>query len=64
MLTPSVQFQRRTCQYTGRGKVIGRIAGQMVSVIYVLRKSDQETLSKLTAGAKPADPVLYDPDID
>ena len=31
--------------------------------LYVLLKSDQETLSKLTAGAKPAHPVLYDPEI-
>lgn len=56
-------FNERTRQYTGRGKVIGRIAGQMISVIYALLKSDQEILSKLPAGAKPADPVLYDPEI-
>ncbi len=56
-------FNEKTRQYAGRGKVIGRIAGQIISVIYVLLKSDQETLSKLPAGTKPPDPVLYDPEI-
>jgi len=56
-------FNERTRQYTGRGKVIGRIAGQIISVIYVLLKSDQEILSKLPAGAEPPDPRFYDPEI-
>lgn len=54
-------YDERTCKYTGRGKVIGRIAGQMVSVIYALLKKDQEILSKLAPGTKAPDPVLYDP---
>lgn len=54
-------YDERTRRYIGRGKVIGRIAGQMVSVIYTLLKHDQEIVSKLAPGAKAPDPVLYDP---
>jgi hypothetical protein len=54
-------YDERTHKYTGRGKVIGRIAGQMVSVIYALLKQDQEVVSKLAPGTKAPDPVLYDP---
>lgn len=54
-------YDERTRKYTGRGKVIGRIAGQMVTVIYALLKHDQETMSKLAPGAKTPDPILYDP---
>ncbi len=50
-------------RYTGRGKVIGRIAGQVISVIYALLKKNQEVLSKLPAGVEPPEPVLYDPEI-
>jgi transposase len=55
-------FNERTRQYTGRAKVMGRIAGQVISVIFVLLKRDAETLSKLPFGAKLPEPVLYDPE--
>jgi hypothetical protein len=32
------RYDEHTRQYTGKGKVIGRIAGQIVSVIYALLK--------------------------
>ncbi len=54
-------FNEKTRQYAGRGKVMGRIAGQMISVMFTLLKSDQETLSKTPSGTKLPDPVLYDP---
>ncbi len=54
-------YDERTRRYMGRGKVIGRIAGQIVSVIYALLKQDQEIMSKLAPGTKAPDPVLYDP---
>lgn len=54
-------YDERTRKYTGRGKVIGRIAGQMVSVIYALLKQDQEIVSKIAPGTKAPAPVLYDP---
>jgi transposase len=53
--------KRRT--YVGRGRVIGRIAGQMLGVVYALLKSDQETISKSVPGAPLPPPVLYDPEI-
>ena len=63
LLPIKCSFNEKTRRYAGRGKVIGRIAGQMISVMYALLKSDQEILSKLPAGMKPPDPVLYDPEI-
>ena len=56
-------FNEKTRRYAGRGKVIGRIAGQIISVIYALLKQDLETLSKVPSGTKPPDPLLYDPEI-
>ena len=56
-------YDERTRRYVGRGKVIGRIAGQMISVMYALLKKDQETLSNVTPGARPPEPVLYDPEV-
>ena len=53
--------KRRT--YVGRGRVIGRIAGQMLGVVYALLKSDQETISQSVPGAPLPPPVLYDPEI-
>jgi transposase len=55
------RFDERTRQYVGKGKIIGRLAGQIVSVIYALLKKDQEAVSKLSPGAEAPDPVLYDP---
>lgn len=55
------RYDEKRRAYVGRGRVIGRIAGQMLSVAYALLKSDQETLSKLTRDAPLPPPVLYDP---
>lgn len=56
-------FSERTRQYTGRAKVMGRIAGQMIAVIFVLLRQDAETLRGLSAGAQAPEPVLYDPEL-
>lgn len=56
-------FNERTRQYAGRAKVMGRIAGQIISVMFTLLKADQEAVSKLPSGTKPPAPVLYDPEI-
>ncbi len=56
-------YNERTRQYTGRAKVMGRIAGQIISVIYALLKRDLEVLSKIPSGTKLPEPVLYDPEI-
>jgi transposase len=54
-------FNERTRQYTGRAKVMGRIAGQMIALIFVLLKRDAETLRHLPTGARTPEPALYDP---
>lgn len=56
-------FDEATRRYTGRGKVIGRIAGQVVSMIYALLMTDYETTSHLAPGAKPPAPKLYESEV-
>ena len=50
----------RTHRLIGREKVIGRLAGQMTSVIYALLKQDHELLAQTEPGNKPPEPMLYD----
>jgi Transposase IS116/IS110/IS902 family len=52
-------YNERMHRHTGRGRVIGRIAGQIISLIFTLLHRDYETLSQLSPGAEPP-PVLYD----
>lgn len=47
----------------GRGRVIGRLAGQMLSVVSALLKSDQEIVAKLAPGTPLPPPVLSEPEI-
>jgi len=54
-------YDERKQNYRGKLKVIGRIAGQMTSMIFALLKTDQEMLSKVPPGQKPPAPMLYDP---
>ena len=56
-------YDERTRKYTARGKVIGRIAGQMITVAYTLLKKDQETMSKWIPGTKQPEMECYDPEI-
>jgi transposase len=53
-------YDERLQTYKGRGKVLGRIAGAMISTIYALLRTDYERLSHLAPGAKAPDPLLYD----
>lgn len=53
----------KTRESTGRMKVVGRIAGQIISTIFTLLKQDQELLARLPSGTKPPEPALYDPDV-
>lgn len=53
-------YDERTRSYKGKGKVIGRIAGQMISLIYGLLKQDAECLAKLPPGIPLPEPILYD----
>ena len=56
-------YDERIKDYRGKMKVIGRIAGQMASMIFALLKTDQETLSKVPPGQEPPPPMLYDPEV-
>ena len=56
-------YDERIKDYRGKKKVLGRIAGQMASMIFALLKTDQETLSKVPPGEAPPPPMLYDPEV-
>ncbi len=50
----------RTGKYTGKMKCVGRIAGDIVTLIYVLLRKDYDLLQSLPPGATPPEPTLYD----
>lgn len=50
----------RTGEYKGKMKCVGRIAGDIITLIYVLLKKDADLLAALPPGAKPPEPSLYD----
>jgi len=50
----------RTGKYTGKMKCVGRIAGDIITLVYVLLKKDYDLLQSLPSGAKAPDPTLYD----
>jgi transposase len=54
-------YDERVKDYRGKKKVLGRIAGQMASMIFALLKTDQETLRSVPPGENPPPPMLYDP---
>jgi hypothetical protein len=56
-------FDERTQSYTGKTRVIGRVAGQMIEAIYALLKRDAELLSRVPQGQEPPPPLLYDPEV-
>ncbi|HEU5382542.1 MAG TPA: hypothetical protein VFV38_44610 [Ktedonobacteraceae bacterium] len=60
MLPRKCRTDERTHRLIGREKVIGRLAGQMTSVIYALLKQDHELLAQTDPGKKPPEPTLYD----
>ncbi len=62
LISRKCRSDERTRRLVGREKVIGRLAGQMTSVIYALLKKDHEVLSHVAPGAKPPEPQLYDPE--
>lgn len=50
-------------RYTGQDKVIGRIAGQIIAMVYALLMTDYEVISHPAPGTKPPEPRLYDPEV-
>ncbi|GHO60655.1 hypothetical protein KSB_91300 [Ktedonobacter robiniae] len=53
-------YDERTKDYRGKIRVIGRIAGQMATMIFALLKTDYEALSQVPPGEAPPLPMLYD----
>lgn len=56
-------YNERYQAYTGKVRVMGRIAGQMTEMVYALLKRDAEVLSKVPPGQEPPPPLLYDPEV-
>lgn len=56
-------YDERKRAYRGKLKVIGRIAGQMIEMIYAFLKQDAELLTQLPPGQEPPPPMLYDPEV-
>jgi transposase len=56
-------YDERKRAYRGKLKVIGRIAGQLLEMVYALLKQDAEILSQVPPGQAPPPPILYDPEI-
>lgn len=53
-------YDERTKTYRGRMKVLGRIAGQIATMVFALLKADQELLQHTPPGAPFPDPQLYE----
>jgi hypothetical protein len=60
LLPRKCRTDERTQRLIGREKVIGRLAGQMTSVISTLLKQDHELLARTEPGKVPPEPTLYD----
>ena len=63
LLPKKCAYDARTGTWKGKKRVIGRIAGQMVSVIYTLLKQDADLLDHAPDPSHLPDPQLYDPEI-
>ena len=56
-------YDERTRTYKGKTKVLGRIAGQMIAMIYAFLKADAELVARTPPGHPLPEPRLYDPAI-
>lgn len=52
-------FDERKRAYIGKNKVVGRVAGQVITVLFTLLKRDQDVVAQ--GGAAIPEPRLYDP---
>ena len=53
------RFDERTKKYVGKNKVIGRIAGQVIGMIYAFLKRDYDLIASLADGEELPEPTLY-----
>jgi transposase len=51
----------RKREYIGKNKVVGRVAGQMVTVLFTLLKRDQDVVARANGSPLLPEPVVYDP---
>jgi transposase len=56
-------YDEKRQAYRGKIKVIGRVAGQMIEMLYALLKQDAEIVSQVPEGEPPPDPILYDREV-
>jgi hypothetical protein len=54
-------YDERTRAYKGKTKVLGRIAGQMIGMIYAFLKADAELVARTPPGRPLPEPMRYDP---
>ncbi len=60
-LVPRIcRYDERLGRYRGKNKVLGRIIGQLIGVVYTLLRKDYELLASLQPGETPPPPVCYD----
>src|SRR5205807_5360350 len=45
-----------------RNKVVGRICGQIIGVVFTLLRNDYDMLASLEPGQEPPEPMLYSRD--
>jgi hypothetical protein len=55
------RYDERLGRYVGRERVLGRIVGQLISVIYALLKREELALRAARSGHAITEPELYDP---
>jgi len=63
LLPLKCSYDARTKRYRGAKKLIGRIAGQLITLVYALLQHDHEVLAALKEGEEAPTPVLYDREI-
>jgi hypothetical protein len=56
-------YDERTRTYRGRVKVVARVAGQMIEMMFALLKQDAEVLRNVPRGETPPEPIVYDPEL-
>jgi hypothetical protein len=63
LLPRMCQYDEGRQTYKGKMKVVGRVAGQMIEMMYALLRQDAEILNQLSPGDSLPDPILYDPEV-
>lgn len=56
-------YDERKQARTGKLRVIGRVAGQMIETMYALLKRDAEVVKRVPAGQELPPPMLYDGEV-